>query len=282
MFCEILACVVGCMMEGNFPNGSAGSATSFSEKACSYLESKSKVWPDGYSQVRPFDDAIKLARQVSLVGRDASTNQVKEILGVPNVVRQRAGKQRNDIRGLDFRYWLRKKDSRTVNVNDEDLTLRFDNLGVVQQMEFAKGTNVLIYVFPRNVVNVESWKSNVTGSFSFLCAPSPNNLLIIRVRDDKGSERCVETRASCCQKFDASWIDESTILVASSDIGFIAINVTGNCLPMTADVLKMEGDKYLVRILNDNREQIQAIAVEHAAMPETNMLKHLNHVADGE
>ena len=69
---------------------------------------------------------------------------------MPNVVRQRAGKQRNDIRGLDFRYWLRKKDSRTVNVNDEDLTLRFDNLGVVQQMEFAKGTNVLIYVFPRN------------------------------------------------------------------------------------------------------------------------------------
>lgn len=150
MFCEILACVVGCMMEGDFPNGSAGSATSFSEKACSYLESKSKVWPDGYSQVRPFDDAIKLARQVSLVGRDASTNQVKEILGVPNVVRQRAGKQRNDIRGWDFRYWLRKKDSRTVNVNDEDLTFRFDNLGVVQQMEFAKGTNVLIYVFPRN------------------------------------------------------------------------------------------------------------------------------------
>jgi hypothetical protein len=150
MFCEILACVVGCMMEGNFPNGSAGSATSFSEKACSYLESKSKVWPDGYSQVRPFDDAIKLARQVSLVGRDASTNQVKEILGVPNVVRQRAGKQRNDNTGLDFRYWLRKKDSRTVNVNDEDLTLRFDNLGVVQQMEFAKGTNVLRYVFPRN------------------------------------------------------------------------------------------------------------------------------------
>ena len=175
MFCEILACAGGCLMEGHFPSGSAASATSFSEKACSYLESKSEVWPDGYSQVRPFDDALKLARQVSLVGKDASTNQVEKILGVPNVVRQRAGKPRHDTAGLDFRYWLRKKDTRTVNLNDEDLTLRFDNLGVVQQMEFAKGTNVLIYVFPRNAANVESWKSNVTGSFSFLCAPSPKN-----------------------------------------------------------------------------------------------------------
>lgn len=63
-------------------------------------------------------------------------------------------------KGTTLEVWIsgigcEKKDSRTVNVNDEDLTLRFDNLGVVQQMEFAKGTNVLIYVFPRNVVNVE-------------------------------------------------------------------------------------------------------------------------------
>ena len=131
-------------------------------------------------------------------------------------------------------------------------------------------------------VNSDIWEANASGSFAFAFASSSDNLLIIRVRDDKGSERCVETRASRYQKFDASWIDESTILVASSDIGFLAINVAGNCLPMTADVLKMEGDKYLVRILNDNREQIQAIAVGHAAMPETNMLKYLKHVADSE
>lgn len=131
-------------------------------------------------------------------------------------------------------------------------------------------------------VNSDIWEANASGSFAFAFASSSDNLLIIRIRDDNGSEKSVATRASRCQKYNASWIDESTILVASSDIGFLAINVTGNCLPMTADVLKMEGDKYLVRILNDNREQIQAIAVGHAAMPETNMLKHLKCVADSE
>jgi hypothetical protein len=131
-------------------------------------------------------------------------------------------------------------------------------------------------------VNSDIWEANASGSFAFAFASSSDNLLIIRIRDDNGSEKSVATRASCYQKYNASWIDASTILVASSDIGFLAINVTGNCLPMTADVLKMKGDKYLVRILNDNREQIQAIAVGHAAMPETNMLKYLKHVADSE
>lgn len=131
-------------------------------------------------------------------------------------------------------------------------------------------------------VNSDKWEANASGSFAFAFASSSDNLLIIRIRDDNGSEKSVATKASRYQKYNASWIDESTILVASSDIGFIAINVTGNCLPMIADVLKMEGDKYLVRILNNNREQIQAIAVGHAAMPETNMLKHLKHVADSE
>ena len=131
-------------------------------------------------------------------------------------------------------------------------------------------------------VNSDIWEANASGSFAFAFASSSDNLLIIRIRDDNGSEKSVATKASRYQKYNASWIDESTILVASSDIGFLAINVTGNCLPMTADVLKMEGDKYLVCILNDNREQIQAIAVRYAAMPETNMLKHLKHVADSE
>ena len=131
-------------------------------------------------------------------------------------------------------------------------------------------------------VNSDIWEANASGSFAFAFASSSDNLLIIRIRDDNGSEKSVATKASRYQTYNASWIDESTILVASSDIGFIAINVTGNCLPMTADVLKMEGDKYLVRILNDNREQIQAIAVGHAAMPETNMLKYLKHVAGNE
>ena len=131
-------------------------------------------------------------------------------------------------------------------------------------------------------VNSDNWESNSSGSFSFSCDSSPDNLLMIRIRDDKGSEKSVVTRASRYQKFDASWIDESTILVASSDIGFLAINVTGKCSPMAAEVLRMEGDKYLVRVLNDNGEQIQAVAVGREAMPETNMLKYLKHVADRE
>ena len=51
---------------------------------------------------------------------------------------------------------------------------------------------------------------------------------------------------------------------------------------MTAEVLKMEGGKYLVRILDDKGGQIQAIAVGREAMPETNMLKYLKPVAGRE
>ena len=124
----------------------------------------------------------------------------------------------------------------------------------------------------------ETCKTNASGSYSFSCDSSDDGILKIRIRDGKERETVVETRASVYQKFDAVWIDESTILVASSDIGFFAVAVPGKCVE--AEVLKADGGNYQVHLLDEKKERIKTIVVRHESMPKSAMLKYVKRVSD--
>ena len=124
-------------------------------------------------------------------------------------------------------------------------------------------------------VQKESWVQNAAGTYSFCRLPSAANLLEIKVADLRGSEEwIVDTRASCYQKCDVVWIDDATILVASSDVGFLAIDVLNKYMSRSVDVKMVEG-KYLVRMLNDASECIRSILVDKEAMPKTTLLNCL-------
>ena len=124
----------------------------------------------------------------------------------------------------------------------------------------------------------ETCKTNASGSYSFSCDSSDDGILEIRIRDGKERETVVETRASVYQKFDAVWIDESTILVASSDIGFLAIDVSGKCVDV--EVLKAEGGEYQVHLLDAKRERMKTIVVGQESMPKSAMLKYVKRISD--
>ena len=123
----------------------------------------------------------------------------------------------------------------------------------------------------------ETCKTNTSGSYSFSYASPDDGLLKIRIRDGKERATVVKTRASVYQKFDAAWIDETTILVASSDIGFFAVDVSGKCVDV--EVLKAEEGKYHVHLLDEKKERIKTIVVGQESMPRSAMLKHVKPVS---
>lgn len=121
----------------------------------------------------------------------------------------------------------------------------------------------------------EGWISNPSGSYFFAPAALNNSMLGVKIKDRQMREKTVATKASIYQKYDAVWLDDDMILVASSDIGFFAVDVLGRC--MNADVCKLEDEKYVVRILNERQEQIKAIVLKRGAMPRTSLLKYVDY-----
>ena len=126
----------------------------------------------------------------------------------------------------------------------------------------------------------EVWVSNATGTCSFCCMTTVDNILNVKVIDGKGTGGwLVDTRASCHQKYDVVWIDDATILVASSDIGFLLLDVANRCMLNKLDLRRVTG-KYLVRVLNDQGECERSIAVAEGLMPKTSLLKYVEHAAE--
>ena len=117
--------------------------------------------------------------------------------------------------------------------------------------------------------------ANAAGTYSFCCVTSKDGLLEVKVADGKGAnEWSIDTRASCYQKYGVTWIDDATILVASSDIGFLVVDATNRCMTGKVDVKRRAGE-YLVRVLNDQGESVRSIAVAEDAMPKTTLLKYV-------
>ena len=122
--------------------------------------------------------------------------------------------------------------------------------------------------------------ANAAGTYSFCCVTSKDGLLEIKVADGKGAnEWIIDTRASCYQKYGVAWIDDATILVASSDIGFLVIDATNRSMTGKVDVRRSAGE-YLVRVLNDKGESVRSIAVAEDAMPKTSLLKYVEQDAE--
>ena len=122
--------------------------------------------------------------------------------------------------------------------------------------------------------------ANAAGTYSFCCVTSKDGLLEVKVADGKGAnEWVIDTRASCYQKYGAAWIDDATILVASSDVGFLVIDATNRCMTGKVDVRRRAGE-YLVRVLNEQGEFVRSIAVTEDAMPKTSLLKYVEHAAE--
>ena len=122
--------------------------------------------------------------------------------------------------------------------------------------------------------------ANAAGTYSFCCVTSKDGLLEVKVADGKGAnEWSIDTRASCYQKYGIAWIDDATILVASSDIGFLVIDATNRSMTGKVDVRRSAGE-CLVRVLNDKGESVRSIAVAEDAMPKTSLLKYVEQDAE--
>ena len=100
----------------------------------------------------------------------------------------------------------------------------------------------------------------------------------IKFRCQNKIEHVIATRASCYQNFDARWIDEYVLLVASSDIGFFSIDVSHDFVLLRTEVCR-NGNVYVVKLLDENGRLVRKLKVDRNGMPDTPLLKY---VSEGE
>ena len=119
----------------------------FVSEVISDLNRAQPSWTDGYEYTREFSKATNLVAEVQSLERGMSTNIVTSVCGEPDIKSKWRGKSSETPIRVKYVYYLRRKNSGSVNMKDQYLGFYFSESGELDSAIYPKGTRVFTVDF---------------------------------------------------------------------------------------------------------------------------------------